>query len=65
VYAKNGSVPTHASERRFRPGVVPDRSASGAASVAMAYVPTFEGHCDAIVAFALSCWLRLANFAFA
>src|SRR5690349_7143902 len=33
AYAKNGSVPIHARERRLRPERTSDRSASGAASV--------------------------------
>ena len=35
VYAKNGIVPTHASERRLRPDATSGRSAPDAASVAM------------------------------
>ena len=65
MYAKNGSVATHASGRRLRPDAVSGRSASDAASLAMVRYPTFEGHCEAIVAFAAVCWPRLANFAFA
>ena len=65
VYAKNGSVPIHASERRLRPDCTSDRSASGAASTAMTQAPTFAGQSVAIVAFAVDCWPRLANFAFA
>jgi len=34
AYAKNGSVPSHASERRLRPDAMSGRSAPGAASVA-------------------------------
>ena len=55
VYAKNGIVASHASERRLRPDRMPGRSASGAASVAMAYDPTFEGHCCAMTFFAVVC----------
>ena len=65
MYAKNGSVAIHARERRFRPDRAAGRSASGAASTAMAYAPTFEGQSVAIVAFAAVCCPRLANFAFA
>src|SRR5579884_3193640 len=35
AYAKNGSVPSHASGRRLRPAPIAGRSASGAASVAV------------------------------
>ena len=65
MYAKNGSVASHAREGRRRPDTVSGRSAPGAASTAMAYDPTFEGQSVAIFAFAAVCWLRLANFAFA
>ena len=65
MYAKNGSVPSHARERRLRPDAMSDRSASGAASTAMTQAPTFEGQSVAIFAFAADCWPRLANFAFA
>jgi hypothetical protein len=65
MYAKNGSVPIHAYERRLRPDVMSDRSASGAASTAMAQAPTFAGQSVAIVFFAAVCWPKLANFAFA
>jgi hypothetical protein len=65
VYAKNGSVGSHASERRLRPDLMPGRSASGAASAVMAYDPTFDGQSEAIFALAVVCWPRLANFAFA
>ena len=65
VYTKNGSVPSHARERRLRPDGTSDRSASGATSTAMAQAPTFAGQSVAIVAFAVFCCPRLANFAFA
>ena len=65
AYAKNGSVASQASERRLRPDVMSGRSACGAASVAIAYAPTFVGHCCAIRFFAFVCWPRLANFTFA
>jgi len=64
VYAKNGSVTTHASGRRLRPDATSGRSASGAAW-AVIYDPIFDGHCDAMVALAADCCPRLANFAFA
>src|SRR4051794_26410635 len=35
VYAKNGSVTTHAGGRRLRPDATPGRSASGTASIEM------------------------------
>ncbi len=65
MYAKNGSVPTHARERRLRPDSASGRSASGATSVAMAGYPTFDGQSVAIFAFPAVCWVRLANFALA
>ncbi len=65
VYAKNGSVPSHASERRLRPDLTSGRSAPVAASVAMSYDPIFDGHCCAISAFARVCWPPLANLTFA
>jgi hypothetical protein len=65
VYAKNGSVPIHASERRLRPDLMSGRSASDAASAAIASYPTFDGHSDAIFAAAFDSWPRFANFTFA
>ena len=65
MYAKNGSVPIHARERRLRPDAMSGRSASGAASAAIGYDPIFDGHCAAISAFAAVCWPTLANFTFA
>jgi hypothetical protein len=55
VYAKNGTVAIHASEKRLRPDLTSGRSASGAASAAMAQPPTFAGHSAAIFAFAVVC----------
>jgi hypothetical protein len=55
VYAKNGTVPIHASEKRLRPDLTSGRSASGAASAVMAQPPTFDGHSAAIFAFAAVC----------
>ena len=65
MYAKNGSVPSHASERRLRPDLTSGRSASGATSVVMGYAPIFAGHWSAISAFALDCWPDVANLIFA
>jgi hypothetical protein len=65
VYAKNGRVPIHASERRFRPDLMSGRSASDTASAAIASYPTFAGHSDAIFAAAFDSWPRFANFTFA
>jgi hypothetical protein len=66
VYAKNGRVPIHASERRLRPDAVSGRGASAAASAAIAaYPPTFVGQSVAIFAFAFVCCERLANFTLA
>ena len=65
VYAKKGSVASHAGEKRLRPDVLSGRSASDAASVVMAGYPTFDGHSAAIFAFAAVNWPRLANFALA
>ena len=62
VYAKKGSVATHASDRRLRPDARSGRSACGAASVVDAYPPTCVGHFWAIRFFAAVCWPRLANF---
>jgi hypothetical protein len=63
MYAKKGTVAIHASGKRLRPVLMPGRSASVAACVAMAasYAPTFEGHCWAISAFAFVCCPELAN----
>jgi hypothetical protein len=65
VYAKNGRVPIHASERRLRPDRTSGRSADDAASAAMVPYPTFDGHSVAIFAFAFVCCPMLANFTFA
>jgi hypothetical protein len=64
VYAKKGAVPIHASERRLRPDDASGRRAADA-SEARAYYPTLPVHSAAIFAFAVFCWLRLANFALA
>jgi hypothetical protein len=55
VYAKNGSVPIQASERRLRPDITSGRSAPDAASVEMAGYPTFDGQSLAMTAFAADC----------
>src|SRR5664279_1414774 len=65
AYAKNGTVATHAKERRLRPDRTSGRIASGATPTAMAQAPTFAGQSVAIFALAADCWPRLANFAFA
>jgi hypothetical protein len=62
VYAKNGRVATHASDRRFRPDAMSGRSACDAASVEMPYPPTCVGHFWAIRFFAAVCCAMLANF---
>ena len=64
AYAKNGSVPTHARERRLRPDTKSGRSALDAASVA-SYAPIFVGHCCAISVFAAVCCPLVANLIFA
>ena len=61
MYAKNGTVASHAQLRRLRPDLTSGRSASvGATSTAMSYDQSV-----AIVAFAFDCCGMLANFAFA
>ena len=65
MYTKNGTVTIHARLRRLRPDFKSDRSASGATSTAMVYAPTFDGHCEAITAFAAVCCPGEANFTFA
>src|ERR1700737_2570661 len=65
TYAKNGTVTIHARLRRLRPDLAAGRSASRATSTAMVYAPTFDGHCDAMSAFAAVCCPDEANFTFA
>src|SRR3954451_24943743 len=55
VYAKKGSVASHAKERRLRPDETSGRSASDAALIVSCYEPIFDGHCWAMTAFAAAC----------
>ena len=66
MYAKNGSVPSHASEKA--PPAGRERPAGGprvATSAADRYAPILDGHCGAMIAFAAVCCPLLANFTFA
>ena len=65
MYAKNGSVPIQARERRFRPERMSGRSASGTTSDEMGYAPILDGQSVAIFAFAAVCCPLLANLIFA
>ena len=55
MYAKKGSVPIHASEKRLRPDATSGRRAPGTASDVMGYAPIFAGQSVAIFAFAAVC----------
>ena len=63
MYARNGTTPSHASER-LRPAFAGRRTSSACATVASCY-PTFFGHSVAIRAVALADWAGVANFTFA
>ena len=65
MYAKNGSVPTQASEGRLRPELSSGRGAPSTSSDVIGYAPIFAGQSVAMIAFAFVCWPLFAKLIFA